>query len=75
MRLATAACVQKFRNLRFATGACAKMYKFGVSLKFRAIDPPNPARGFIPQNQNVRLATAACVQKFGNVGFITAGCA
>ena len=33
-----------------------------ISLQLRAIDPPNPARQFIQQNQNVRLATTACIQ-------------
>ena len=42
---------------------------------FRAIDPPNPARGFTQQNENVRLATAACMQKYGNVSFATVACA
>ena len=41
----------------------------------RAIDPPNPARGFIQQNENVRFATAACMQKYGNVSFATVACA
>ena len=58
-RLATAACIQKFRNERFATAACAKMYEISISLQFRTIDPPNPARSFIQQNQNARLAIAA----------------
>ena len=49
-----------------------KLYEICVSLQFRAIDPPNPARGFLQQNQNARLATAACIQKFGNVRFTTA---
>ena len=46
-----------------------------ISPQFRAIDPPNPARGFIQQNENVRLATAACMQKYGNVSFDTVACA
>ena len=41
----------------------------------RAIDPTNPRRGFIQQNQNVRIATAACHPKFQNVRFATAACA
>ena len=45
--------------------------KICVSPQFRAMDPRNPARGFIQQNQNVRLATAACIQKSGNVRFAT----
>ena len=46
-----------------------------ISPQFRAIDPPNPARGFIQQNENVRFATAACMQKYGNVSFATVACA
>ena len=49
--------------------------KICISPQFRAIDPPNPARGFIQQNENVRLATAACMQKHGNVSFATVACA
>ena len=49
--------------------------KICISPQFRAIDPPNPARGFIQQNENVRLATAACMQKYGNVSFATVACA
>ena len=33
--------------------------KICMSPQFRTIDPPNPTRGFIQQNQNARLATAA----------------
>ena len=51
LRLATAPRKQEFPNVRFATGACAKMYEISVSLQFRAVDAPNPARGFIQQNQ------------------------
>ena len=75
MRLALAACNQKFRNVRFATAACAKMYEICVSLQFRAIGAPNPARWFIQQIQNARLATAARNQKFPNKRFATAACA
>ena len=35
----------------------------------------NPAGGFIQQNENVRFATAACMQKYGNVRFATVACA
>ena len=49
--------------------------KICISPQFRAIDPPNPARGFIQQNENVRLATAACMQEYGNVSFATVACA
>ena len=75
VRLATAACNQKFPNVRLATAACAKMYEIWVSLQFRAIDTPNPARGFIQQSPNARLVTGACNQKFPNVCFATAACA
>ena len=49
--------------------------KICISPQFRAIDPPNPAGGFIQQNENVRFATAACMQKYGNVRFATVACA
>ena len=49
--------------------------KICVSPQFRAIDPPNPTRGFIRLNQNVRFATAACHPKCQNVRFATAACA
>ena len=49
--------------------------KICISPQFRAIDPPNPVRGFIQQNENVRFATAACMQKYGNVSFATVACA
>ena len=42
--------------------------------KFRAIDPPNPTRGFVRQNRNLRFATAACHPKLHNVRFATAAC-
>ena len=57
---------------------CAEQFlelKICISPQFRAIDPPNPARGFIQQNENVRFATAACMQKYGNVSFATVACA
>ena len=57
---------------------CAEPFlelKMCISPQFRAIDPPNPARGFIQQNENVRFATAACMQKYGNVSFATVACA
>ena len=56
-------------------GQCAERFqelKICVSPQFRAIDPPNPTRGFIRQNQNVRFATAACHPKLQNVRFATA---
>ena len=49
---------------------CAEQFlelKICISPQFRAIDPPNPAGGFIQQNENVRFATAACMQKYGNI--------
>ena len=46
-------------NARFVTVACAKLYEISVSRQFRAIDPPNPARGFIQQSENVRLRPRA----------------
>ena len=42
--------------------------------QFRATDPPNPASGFIQQNQNARFATAACHPKSENLRFATAAC-
>ena len=57
---------------------CAEQFlelKICISRQFRAIDPPNPAGGFIQQNENVRFATAACMQKYGNVRFATVACA
>ena len=56
-------------------GQCAEQFqelKICVSPQFRAIGPPNPTRGFMRQNQNVRFATAACRPKFQNVRFATA---
>ena len=57
---------------------CAEQFqelKICVSPQFRAIDPPNPTRGFLRQNQNVCFATAACHPKFQNARFATAACA
>ena len=57
---------------------CAEQFlqlKICISPQFRAIDPPNPAGGFMQQNENVRFATAACMQKYGNVRFATVACA
>ena len=48
-------------------GQCAEQFqelKICVSPQFRAIGPPNPTRGFMRQNQNVRFATAACRPNF-----------
>ena len=57
-------CAEQFQELKI----------YCVSPQFRAIDPPNPTRGFIRQNQNVRFATAACHLKLQNVRFATAAC-
>ena len=46
-------------NAHFDTVACAKLYEISVSRQFRAIEPPNPARGFIQQSENVRLQPRA----------------
>ena len=66
---------QCFQNERFAR--CFRQFspKICVSLQFRAIDTPIPARGFIRQKQNVPRTTAACHPKFQNVRFTTAACA
>ena len=66
---------QSFQNERFAR--CFRQFpqKICISPQFRAIDPPNPTRGFIQQKENVRLATTACHPKFQNVRFTTAACA
>ena len=58
---------QCFQNERFARCFRQFLPKMRVSLQFRAIDTPNPTRGFIRQNQNVRLATTARHPKFQNV--------
>ena len=60
------------QNERFAR--CFRQFpeKICISPQFRAMDPPNPTRGFIQQKQNVRLATTACHPKFQNVRFTTA---
>lgn len=42
----------------FTTAACAKIDEICVLLQFRAIDPPNPARGLVEHKQTVRVATA-----------------
>ena len=66
---------QCFQNERFAR--CFRQFspKICVSLQFRAIDTPIPARGFIRQKQNVPRTTAPCIPKFQNVRFATAACA
>ena len=44
--------------------------KFAFRYSFaRSTHAPNPARRFIQQNQNARLATVACEQKFPNARF------
>ena len=65
---------QSFQNERFARSLRQFQKKICVSPQFRAIDPPNPTRGFIQQKQNVRLATTACHPHFQNVRFTTAAC-
>ena len=66
---------QSFQNERFARSLRQFQKKICVSPQFRAIDPPNPTRGFIQQKQNVRLATTACHPHLQNVRFtITAAC-
>ena len=64
-----------FQNERFAR--CFRQFsrKICVSLQFRAIDTPIPARGFIRQKQNVPRTTAPCIPKCDNVRFATAPCA
>ena len=62
---------QSFQNERFARSLRQFQKKICVSPQFRAIDPPNPTRGFIQQKQNVRLATTACHPHFQNVRFTT----
>ena len=66
---------RSFQNERFAR--CFRQFspKICVSLQFRAIDTPIPARGFIRQKQNVPRTTAPCIPKFPNVRFATAACA
>ena len=49
--------------------------KICVSLQFRAIDTPIPARGFIRQKQNVPHTTTPCIPKCDNARFATAACA
>ena len=63
-----------FQNERFAP--CFRQFsrKICVSLQFRAIDTPLPARGFIRQKQNVPRTTTPCIPKFQNVRFATAAC-
>ena len=65
---------QSFQNERFARSLRQFQKKICVLPQFRAIDPPNPTRGFIQQKQNVRLATTACHPHFQNVRFTTAAC-
>ena len=55
---------RSFQNERFAR--CFRQFspKICISLQFRAIDTPIPARGFIRQTQNAPRATAPCIPKF-----------
>ena len=64
-----------FQNERFAR--CFRQFsrKICVSLQFRVIDTPIPARGFIRQKQNVPRATTPCIPKCDNVRFASAPCA
>ena len=64
-----------FQNKRFAR--CFRQFsrKICLSLQFRAIDTPLPARGFIRQKQNVLRTTTPCIPKCDNVRFATAPCA
>ena len=66
---------QSFQNERFAR--CFRQFsqKICVSLQFRAIDTPIPARRFIRQITNVRRTTAPRIPKCDNVRFATAACA
>ena len=63
-----------FQNQRFAR--CFRQFsrKICLSLQFRAIDTPLPARGFIRQKQNVLRTTTPCIPKCDNVRFATAPC-
>ena len=63
-----------FQNERFAR--CFRQFsrKICVSLQFRAIDTPLPARGFIRQKQNVLRTTTPCIPNCDNVRFATAPC-
>ena len=65
---------QCFQNERFVR--CFRQFspKICVSLQFRAIDTPLPARGFIRQKQNVLRTTTPCIPKCDNVRFATAPC-
>ena len=65
---------QSFQNERFARCFRQFLQKICVSLQFRAIDTPIPARGFIRQITNVRRTTAPRIPKCDNVRFATAPC-
>ena len=62
------------QNERFAR--CFRQFspKICVSLQFRAITTPLPARGFIRQKQNVLRTTTPCIPNCDNVRFATAPC-
>ena len=66
---------QCFQNECFAR--CFRQFspKICVSLQFRVIDTPIPARGFIRQKQNVPRTTTPCIPKCDNVRFASAPCA
>ena len=55
---------------------CAEQFlelKICVSLQFRAIDTPNPARGFIQQNQNARLPYSGVQSNISKCTFCYSG--
>ena len=60
-------CLALRRPSSIETSNTVRGVKVYVSLQFRVIDPPNTAKRFIRQNQNARLATAACAQMYENV--------
>ena len=61
-----------FQNEGFAR--CFRQFspKICVSLQFRVIDTPIPARRFIRQKQNAPRTTAPCIPKCDNLRFATA---
>ena len=66
---------KSFQNERFVRGFRQFPQKICISPQFRAIDPPNPTRGFIQKKQHARIATTACHPKFENARFTTVACA
>ena len=63
-----------FQNERFAR--CFRQFsrKISVSLQFRAMDTPLPARRLIRQKQNVPRTTTPCIPKCDNARFASAPC-